>query len=174
MERTPLDFIVLALPRSGTSWVANWLTTERSLCLHDPFALGLPSSWPKDERARGISCTAAYLMRGWVDKFDCPVAVIERDPAACDESLRELGLPDSAFCQAALREVHAQRFAFEGLWDEGGARELWEYLLPQIPFDALRWRLLKDMQVQPYWPRFQPDHETAVHVTRAVMAIRGG
>ena len=34
---------VFALPRSGTAWLANWLTTDRSLCLHDPSRCRCPS-----------------------------------------------------------------------------------------------------------------------------------
>ena len=32
-----IDFMVLALPRSGTAWVANLLTTDTSLCIHEAF-----------------------------------------------------------------------------------------------------------------------------------------
>jgi hypothetical protein len=57
-----LDFIVLGLPRSATTWLANWLTTDRSLCLHDPFAKTLPEQWDAGGKRLGISCTGAYLM----------------------------------------------------------------------------------------------------------------
>ena len=31
-----LDFMVVGLPRSGTAWLANWFTTERAMCWHEP------------------------------------------------------------------------------------------------------------------------------------------
>ena len=30
--------MVIGLPRSRTTWMANWLTTTDTLCLHDPLA----------------------------------------------------------------------------------------------------------------------------------------
>jgi hypothetical protein len=61
--------------------LANWLTTDRTLCLHDPFSRQLPEHWPRDHRRRGISCTGAYLLPGWLAQQRCPVFVIERDRA---------------------------------------------------------------------------------------------
>lgn len=152
MERTPLDFIVLGLPRSATTWLANWLTTDRSLCLHDPFAHGLPETWPRDHRLRGIACTGAAMMPHWLGGYACPIAVIVRESEDCDRSLYRLGLPDTGLVQVALNESPGKRFAFDDLWSEHSARELWCYLLPSVPFDELRYRLLRDMNVQPLHP----------------------
>lgn len=160
METPRLDFIVLGLPRSATTWLANWLTTEHSLCLHDPFSFGMPAAWPIDHRKRGISCTAAYLMRGWLDHYECPTAIIERDPAACDASLDAMGLPGTAPIYRLFHQAEGRRFAFEALWHEDGARELWDFLLPHVPFDALRYRLLQEMQIQPHLGKWMPDLST--------------
>ena len=150
MHTPPLAFMVLAYPRSGTTWLANWLTTDRSLCLHDPLAYGLPETWPVDQRVRGISCTGSYLLPDWLDHYRCPIAVIERDRRACDASMGVLGLPAPGdMGTAALDAVNGRRFPFAALWDEAEAAKLWAYLLPQFPFDAIRYRLLRDMQVQP-------------------------
>lgn len=167
LPHVPLEFIVLGLPRSGTTWLANWLTTDSSLCLHDPFAIGLPESWPCDERRRGISCTGAALMPHWLAGYHCPIAVIERDPKACDRSLAQLGLPDTATYAHALRAAPGRRFAFSNLWSEECAAELWAYLLPGMPFDALRYRLLRAMRVQP------TRHDDTNHEALAVL-IRDG
>lgn len=159
MHTPPLAFIVIGLPRSGTTWLANWLTTDRTLCLHDPFAMGAPETWPVDQRIRGIACTAAYLLPGWLEHYAqyTPIAVIERDPAACDASLEKLGLPGTGAFRAKFDGALGKRFRFEDLWQESSARELWGWLLPQVPFDALRWRLLKEWQVQPHWGQWMVD-----------------
>jgi hypothetical protein len=34
------------------------------------------------------------------------------------------------------------------LWNEDNARELWAFLLPGLPFDAARYRLLRSLNVQ--------------------------
>jgi hypothetical protein len=144
-----LDFIVLGLPRSATTWLANWLTTDRTLCLHDPFARSLPETWDAGGKLLGISCTGAYLMPTWLAQFDCPVAIIERDPAECDACLAKLGLPDTAPLREPLANTEGRRFKFADLWNEDTARELWAHLLPGLPFDAARYRLLREMRIEP-------------------------
>lgn len=151
-----VDFIVLGLPRSGTTWLANLLTTDHSLCLHDPFRM-LPEQWPRDGRTFGVSCTGGYLMPKWLDVQTCPVAVIERDPAACDASLARMGLGAVGVLAPELDRVKARRWRFADLWNEERARELWAYLLPDVRFDAVRYRLLRDMQVQPHQRTWTPD-----------------
>lgn len=156
---TKLDFIVLALPRSGTAWIANWLTTYATLCLHDPFSGGLPETWPQDQRKRGIACTVSALMPRWLSKHNCPIAVIDRDYRECDASMQALGMPDTAAFRDAVANIPGERFAFDALFeDEDAARALWAYLLRDVPFDSIRYRMLRDLQVQRH-PRvlYQPD-----------------
>jgi hypothetical protein len=162
-----VDFCVLGLPRSGTTWLANWLTTERSVCLHDPFRF-LPEQWPRDGRRFGVSCTGGYLMPKWLDRQECPIAVIERDPADCDASLARMGLGKVGVLAPELARVDGRRWRFADLWNEDRAHDLWAFLLPGVPFDALRYRLLRDMQVQPHPRTWQPDAQ----VLRE-LAVRG-
>jgi hypothetical protein len=165
--KTSLDFIVLAYPRSGTTWLANWLTTDRSLCLHDPFAIGLPEAWPRDHRVRGISCTGSYMVEGFLDQFDCPVAIIERDRAECDRSLAAAGLSGVGISTKALDAIDALRVPFEDLWNPAVARILWAHLLPTVPFDAIRYEMLCDMQVQPHMGKWTADAATMQHLLDA-------
>jgi hypothetical protein len=151
-----VDFIVLGLPRSGTTWLANWLTTDTTVCLHDPFRL-LPEQWPRDGRTFGVSCTGGYLMPKWLDAQTCPVAVIERDPADCDASLARMGMGSVGVLAPELNRVRARRWRFADLWNETSARDLWAFLLPNVRFDAVRYRLLRDMQVQPHPRTWTPD-----------------
>lgn len=160
MQHTPLDFIVLGYPRSGTTWIANWLTTDRTLCLHDPFSHGAPETWPRDGRFRGISCTGAYVMPDWLGGYDCPIAVIDRDVDDCERSLRAIGMPDCRAVLPTLAAARGRRFAFDDLWHADGAAALWDFLLPEIPFDALRYELLQSMQVQPHMGKWHPDAAT--------------
>lgn len=161
-----VDFIALGLPRSGTTWLANWLTTDRSLCLHDPFSRALPETWDAGGKRLGISCTGAYLMPGWLEAQACPVAVIERDPAACDASLEAMGLPTTWPLRRAFKAARGQRWRFEDIWHEDKARELWAFLLPGIAFDAPRYRLLRGMQVQPHMDKWKPDPAVAAELQR--------
>lgn len=161
-----IDFIVLGLPRSGTTWLANWLTTDRSLCLHDPFALGVPEAWPRDARRFGISCTGAYLFTKWLDRQECPVAIIERDTEACDRSLGRIGLGDTRSLHEPLAAVDGRRWRFDDIWNEERARELWAFLLGEIPFDDIRYRQLCGIQVQPHMGKWLFDPTTYSEMKR--------
>lgn len=143
-----IDFAVFALPRSGTAWLANWLTTDRSLCLHDPFAVSMPEHW-ESKGCFGIACTGSYLFPKWLHTLDCPVAVIERDPLECNASLRANGLPENVMhLKRALDATDGRRWRFADLWNEDKARELWAFLLPAVKFDAQRYRLLRSLHVE--------------------------
>ncbi len=160
MSSHELDFIVIGMPRSGTSWLANLLTTDRSLCMHDPFAQAMPDQWERDTRKFGISCTLSFVVKGWLEQFDCPVAIIERDESARNASLLKMGLapnPKDPVSGAAFANVKGLRFDFDALWDEGDALKLLEHLLPDIPFDSLRYRQLLRLQVQPHMQHWTAD-----------------
>lgn len=157
MDTPRLDFIVMAYPRSGTTWLANLLTTDRSLCLHDPFGDGPPETWQHDYRRRGISCTVAPLLPDWTARYDCPIAVIHRDRADCDASLRAIGLEPFTMTRWPRGTAPALHVEFDDLWNEASARQLWAHLLPGLRFDALRYRLLRDMRVQPHPRKHIPD-----------------
>lgn len=161
-----IDFAVVGLPRSGTTWLANWLTTDRSLCLHDPFSNSLPETWDAGDKRLGISCTGAYLMPGWLESLSCPLVVIERDPAACDVSLQAMGLPTTWPLLRSFKAAKGRRWRFDDIWDEVKARELWAFLLPGIAFNAPRYRLLREMHVQPHMDKWKPDPAIAAELQR--------
>lgn len=153
-----IDFLVMGLPRSSTTWLANLLTTGNTLCLHDPFAYGLPEQWPRDARRFGISCTGAYLLPKWVASLDCPIAVIERDPEDCNASLAGMGWGDVSGCLESFMAAPGKRFKWSSLWNEDKARELWAYLTPE-PFDSIRYRMLTEIQVQPHMTKWSWEPE---------------
>jgi hypothetical protein len=162
-----IDFIVLGLPRSATTWLSVWLTTERSLCLHDPFSTALPEEWHRDARRFGISCTGAYLFPKWLARHECPVAIIERDGETVDAALARLfGSADTSALRAALAQVDGRRFAFESLWHEDNARDLWAFLLPGVPFDAMRYRQMTQIQIQPHLGKWRFDPRIAHEMHR--------
>lgn len=154
-----LDFVVTGLPRSATTWLAVLLTTDRSLCLHDPFALGWPDKWERDGRRFGISCTGVYLMPEILARQDCPIAIIERDPDECAASLEGIGYKPEGLAKlkAMLEKAEGWRFPFADLWDEAKAAALWDFLLPGLPFDRLRYRQLSQMKIEPHLGKWRPD-----------------
>ena len=169
-----VEFIVLGLPRSGTTWLANWLTTDTTVCLHDPFAHGLPETWERNGKTLGISCTGAYLFPAFIAAQSCPVAVIQRGPEECSKSLAGIGMePITEAMQRALAKVEARRWEFGEIWQEGKARELWSYLLPAVPFDAQRYRLLSEMQIQPHLGKWIADPQVLNQLVKEDIRCRG-
>lgn len=154
-----LDFVVTGLPRSATTWLAVFLTTNESLCLHDPFAMGWPDTWQRDGRRFGISCTGIYLMPEILQRQDCPVAIIERDPSDCEQSIERMGFKESHIqkLKTMLDQADGRRFQYEDLWVEERAEELWDFLVPGLKFDHLRYRQLAQMQIQPHMGKWKPN-----------------
>ena len=146
-----IAFRVYGLPRSGTTWAANWLTTGQTLCWHDPIEWALPADieeWAERQPAKaGISCTGTWL-RDWPS--DAPTILLDRPTDEVQESLVRNGLPplpDWAIMR--FRSLPFRRVELRELLQPGMAQEVWEYLLPGVPFDAARHEQLRKMQIQP-------------------------
>lgn len=165
-----IDFIVIGLPRSGTTWLANWLTTDTTVCYHDPFAHSLPEQLDGHGKRLGIACTGAYLFPDWLAEHACPVAIIERDPGVCDASLQAMGLPPTTALRKRFYAARGRRWSFDDIWNETKARELWAFLLPGIAFDAVRYRLLGEMQIQPHMGKWTPDQRITDELIRRLDA----
>ena len=87
--------MVLGGPRSGTTWAANWLTTDTTFCLHDPlleYTVRQLNNRHIPNRRLGISCTASILFPEWVNAQKCPKIFLYRDIEEINQSLARLGL----------------------------------------------------------------------------------
>ena len=156
-----LDFIIVGLPRSGTTWAANWLSTEHSICWHDATGSALPQELekkPSSKKYRGISCTGAWMWKDWLETHPSPMFILERDHDEINASLVEMGLPplgESEF--AAFEALRGPRVQFTELFTN--PRPIWEYLLPDLAFDAERHEELAKMNIQPIDKVQVPDAE---------------
>jgi hypothetical protein len=158
-----MDFIVLGLARSATTWLANWLTTDRSICLHDPLAdmsVAALCQYRSPSATWGVSCTGLWLYPELLMQSSARILLVDRDVRQINKSLVGLGLPamPEALVQR-FRQVAGPRIAFEELWTEDGARRVWTHLLPNYHFDADRYRLLRSMSIQPKLDRYAPEPE---------------
>jgi hypothetical protein len=156
-----IKFMVLGGPRSATTWVANWLTTEKTFCMHDPLLeytkrnldiLTVPG------KEIGISCTSTLLFPEWFLKHPARKLILYREPDEVNVSLEALGLPPLDIKAHNARIAGAIKagipmWHWEAVWDTGCAREIWKQLLPHIPFDEYRYDLLRQFNVQPQWRR---------------------
>jgi len=143
-----IDFMVIALPRSRTTWLANFLTTDKTFCYHDPLAE--MSSYKeilelKTDRLTGIADTGI----GYFDLslFDCPKVIIERDLNAVNAEMSELLGID-----IDMSDLNARIASIDGLhiqFDEINERlaEIWTHCT-NLPYDRLRGDYLKHMNIQ--------------------------
>ena len=146
-----LDFIIVSLPRSGTTWCAEWTTTEHSICWHDATGYMLPSELEtrqSSKKYRGISCTGAWMWKDWFESHPANKLILERDYNEINASLIELGmnpLGDTEF--SAFEALKGPRIHFTELFTN--PEPIWKHLLPGLPFDAERHAELVKMNIQP-------------------------
>lgn len=154
-----IDFMVLAGPRSATTWIANFLTTDTSVCLHDPLL-----RYTTDQLDRlvipgkriGISCTCAAAFPEWVTAHKCPKVVMYRDVEDMNASLRKLKLREldkaAHLTRLIALDVPGNRwFDWADVFQQKSARALYEHLLPDLKFDPVRHHELVQMRIEPRW-----------------------
>lgn len=147
-----VSFAILGMPRSGTTWAANWLTSDGVVCHHDPIA----HTREVKDLDGGIACTGLWMRPDLVAELDCPVACLDRDPDEVNASLEAINLSAMAPKWFDLyRDAPGHRFDYKALFDER-AEEIWR-ILRGDGFDARRHAELVKMNIQPRYNRCVPD-----------------
>lgn len=150
--------MVIGLPRSGTTWAANWLTTERSFCVHDPLYHMHYADWDSvlwcERRLEftGVSCTGIWRWQNWVNSHPAPKLILHRALEAQRRSAEGHGMYIHHFKAAAesLWNIRGMHIDGEELWSGlGAAKRAWQHLLPRIPFDSVRTKALQNMRIEP-------------------------
>jgi len=156
-----LDFIVVGLPRSATTWAANWLTTEKSTCWHDATGFALPEELDKYnsmKKYKGISCTGAWMWKEWFENHTAKKIILERDTDEINASLVELGIPPlTTKAIDYFNSIQGYRVKYTDLFDK--PKEIWNRLLPNLDFDGERHEELLKMNIQPIERVMVPDAE---------------
>lgn len=144
-----IEFMVLGLPRSGTTWAANWLTTDTTICYHDPLY-----RWHYTEldiiqtnKVVGISCTGLYHFADWVNDHPSRKVILHRDLSDINASMASIGLP-------CLSEKDEEKlYSIDGIhidWLDVFERPKSTYeFLTGKPFDAERHSELINIEMQP-------------------------
>lgn len=144
--------MVLSAPRSASTWTANWLTTDKTLCLHDPVLqhrVEALDALPCD-RMLGVSCTGMALLTQFVNAHPAPKVVLHRDLDQVNQSLCRIGLSRvGPIWDKALDKIEALHVPYRDVFDPDCARIIWEHLLPNLPFDVARHANLRAMHVEP-------------------------
>lgn len=147
-----IDFILTGYPRSATTWLANLFTTDNTFCLHDPieeYTLEQLEAISMPGKVVGAACSGLWMHPTWMNSVPCRKVVIVRPVEECNQSLAEIGIaPLTDDFTPRLFQIDAPRVDFAELWDEKVMQGVWDYLLP-IPFDVVRYRLLRKFAIQP-------------------------
>jgi hypothetical protein len=162
-----VKFMVLGGPRSATTWAANWLTTDETLCLHDPLleyqrrSLDIMTIPGKEI---GIACTSTLLFPEWFLKHPAKKILLYREPDEVNQGLEALGLsvldvPAHNARMSAAIKGGVSIWHWESLFDRTSARKIWKELMPGRPFDSYRHDLLTQFNVQPHWRRLPVGRE---------------
>lgn len=171
-----ISFMVLAAPRSGTAWAANWLTTEVSLCLHDPlFEVHyeqLDELSYDGMREIGIACTGAALFPDWVAQHPARKVILHRDVKEINVSLHGIGAPPlQREYPAALQRIPGLHVDWRNLFSESGARQIWQHLLPTVTFCSTRFDQLKKLNVQRQYEQIVVNREATQRLIRELRAV---
>lgn len=151
-----IEFMVIAAPRSGTTWAANWLTTDTTLCLHDPLFQhhyseldAIPS-----KKMVGVSCTGLYNFPEWVNAHPARKIILHRDLKEINQSLAAIGLPELASI-SGLDAIEGYHCDWMDIFERPAG--LYEHLLGK-EFDAERHKYLAEIEMQPKFSKLPVNH----------------
>ena len=185
-ERAQRPFVILALPRSRTAWLAHWLHGEAHPVGHDTliecasvndFLRGF------EKGLRGSVETAA--VEGWRRlRAELPtvrIVTVRRPLGEVRTSLAAFGLEADAELakrDAALDEVEqagAERIDFADLRQRGCRKWLWQHVLPEVPFDPARSDAFEGVNIQVDMPaRVEQLRRRAPYATALREDLRNG
>lgn len=171
-----IDFMILGGPRSATTWAANWLTTDSTICLHDPlleYTTEFLQRLVYPGKRMGISCTSSLLYPDWVNTQQCPKVILYRDVADINRSLRQLGLVELIESRHLARLTNIKRammVPYEYLFSKTGAKQIAKKLC--VPFDEARHELLVQMRVEPRWRRVNVGRQAVIDLMAQIKESR--
>lgn len=152
-----LDFMIIGLPRSATTWASNLFTTDHVHCHHDPLYTKHYEQWDSDlpvpERLTGVSCTGIWRWPDWLNQHPARKVLLHRDLDQVNDELHRLGMPQlGPEAEEQLWKVIGLHVPFGHLFEPDGAKAIWDYLTHgKIPFNERRWLTLVGIEMQPYF-----------------------
>lgn len=144
-----IEFMVISPPRCASTWAANWLTTDTTLCLHDPLFNWHYSDLDglETDKCLGIADTGIYRFPDWLNDHPARKVILHRDQAEIDASLADIGLPPlEGNVSADLLKIRGEHYGWTALFTR--PQPIYEFLTGK-PFDAERHRELALIEMQP-------------------------
>lgn len=166
--------MVIAAPRSGTAWAANWLTTDTTLCLHDPLWRQHYESLDSiaSQKRLGVACTGLAQFQRYTLAHKARKVILHRDLREIDASLAAIGMPpcDPDF-DGLLSAIPGMHVHWSALFES--PRAIYEHLLER-PFDAERHRALCDLEVQTRFEGIKVDKLATARLIAELQAAVAG
>jgi len=148
-----MDFMITGFPRSGTTWMANLLTTDSSVCYHDPLYHTHYQDFEhlkKDPGSlMGISCTGIWRWKEWFNEQDCKKVILHRPFTEVQQELHKMGAPYlEDHLRDSLDDLDGTHCFYRDIFSWATASDLY-YELTGKPLSKVRFDNLLGMNVQP-------------------------
>lgn len=118
-----MKYLIYAMPRSGSAWLANFLTFGESFCFHEPLAQGMVDL-PAVAPIVGAVDTGAFYIEGEGLHADRHFRLV-RNASDVRRSLRRLRLPVAGVAQFSADTAHLETLEYERLFDVEYLRDVW-------------------------------------------------
>lgn len=170
-----IDFMVLGGPRSATTWIANLLTTDYTLCMHDPLLEYTRAYLDQVEipgKKLGISCTSALLFPEWLGAHPAKKIILWREPREINVALERLGLtPIDPYKHAdRIKLLPTVRvYHWEQVFYGQVASQICRYF--GVPFCPHRHNELRAMNIQPQLNRLPLGREAVRELSERVSTL---
>lgn len=143
-----IKFMVIGLPRSGTTWAANWLTTEKTLCLHDPlneYHYKELDSLDAGTRELGVSCTGLYLFPEFLNRHPARKVILHRPVGEIKASFKRNDMTVRLFKPENLNKIEGMHVQWTDMFIR--PEKIYSFLMRRN-LDVLRHDQLKTFNIQ--------------------------
>ena len=162
-----MDFMVIALPRSGTTWAANWLS-----CAHDPLYTAHYTDWDRLHAGSGVSCTGIWRWPEWVNAHPARKVILHRDAREVGASLHRIAKA-AALKSTDLDAIDGLHVPWTDLFDTDRAEVIWETLRPGERFDSQRHAALTSIKMEPNFATLPVDHALQRRLWSELSQVKG-
>lgn len=146
-----IEFMLISAPRCASTWAANWLTTDNTLCLHDPLNDWHYTDLDGLESAKrlGIADTGVFRFGGWLNAHPAKKVILHRPLDEINASLSDIGLPPISYDEwSMLDDIDGVHCCWRDLFTKPAP--IYEFLTGKR-FDAERHAELCLIEMQPHF-----------------------
>lgn len=166
-----IEFMVISAPRSGSTWAANWLTTDTSLCFHDLLSTTHYSEWDKTKsnKTLGVSDTGIGVFNEFLNNHPAKKVILHRPFEEINKSLADIGYPIlTDHWNGALEKINGMHVNWLDIFDN--PKPIYEYLMNK-EFDPERHSELMKIEMQPQWSGLKINKDVTKRILEEIRSI---